>query len=281
MHILFLFPKKNQPKYITEYRPISLGNVVSRIISKVLVNWIKQMLPNVISNSQSTFVPNRLIIDNTTIAFELLHRMRNRRKGKKGHMAVKLDISKANDRVEWGFLQRIMLKIGLPDQWVNLAMETVRTTSYSTLINGEAKGFITPTLGIKQGDPLSPYLFLLCVEDLSSLIRRAMENQNLKGVLSCNGRVKISHLLFVDNSLLFCEATTIECQSLLDILALYERASGQAINRQKTTLFFSPNTKQQVKLTIQNMLRAQIMTNCERYLGLPMVGGKSKVSTFR
>ena len=278
---IVLIPKKNQPEYITEYRPISLGNVVSRIISKVLANQIKQMLPNVISNSQSTFVPNRLIIDNTTIAFELLHRMRNRRKGKKGHMIVKLDISKANDRVEWGFLQRIMLKIGLPDQWVNLAMETVRITSYSTLVNGEAKGFITPTLGIKQGDPLSPYLFLLCAEDLYFLIRRAMENQNLKGVLSCNGGVKISHLLFTDDSLLFCEATTIECQSLLDILALYERASGQAINRQKTTLFFSPNTKQQVKLTIQNMLRAQIMTNCERYLGLPMVGGKSKVSTFR
>ena len=104
MHILFLFPKKNQPKYITEYRPISLGNVVSRIISKVLANRIKQMLPIVISNSQSAFVPNRLIIDNTTIAFELLHRMRNRRKWKKGHMAVKFDISKANDRMEWGFL---------------------------------------------------------------------------------------------------------------------------------------------------------------------------------
>ena len=85
-------------------------------------------------------------------------------------MVVKLDISKAYDRVEWEFLQRIMLKIGLPEQWVNLAMETMRTTSYSTLINGEAKRFITPSRGIKQGDLLSPYLFLLCVEGLSSLI---------------------------------------------------------------------------------------------------------------
>ena len=86
-------------------------------------------------------------------------------------MVVKLDISKAYDQVEWKFLQKIMLKIGLPKQWVNLAMETVRTASYSILINGEAKGFITPSRGIKQGDLLSPYLFLLCAEGLSSLIR--------------------------------------------------------------------------------------------------------------
>ena len=141
-------------------------------------------------------------------------------------MAVKLDINKAYDRMEWEFLQRIMLKIGLPEQWVNLAMETVRTASYSTLINGEAKGFITPSRGIKQGDLLSPYLFLLCAEGLSSLIRKAMENLQLRGVLSCNGGVKLSHLLFADDSLLFCEATMVECRKLIDILELYERASG-------------------------------------------------------
>ena len=86
-----------------KFRPISLGNVVSRIISKVLANRLKPILPNVISDSQSAFVPGRIIIDNTTVAFEMLHRIRNRTKGKKGHMTVKLDISKAYDRVSGSF----------------------------------------------------------------------------------------------------------------------------------------------------------------------------------
>ena len=102
-HIV-LIPKKKDPKYLADYRPISLSNVVSRIISKVIANHLKLILPNVISDSQSAIVPNRLIIDNTTVAYEILHRMRNRRGGKVGQMAVKLDISKAYDRAEWSFL---------------------------------------------------------------------------------------------------------------------------------------------------------------------------------
>ena len=98
-HIV-LIPKKNDLQYIIEFRPISLSNVVSQLISKVLANRIKPILPNVISDAQSAFIPDRLIIDNTIFAFEMLHRMHNRRKGKTGHMAVKLDISKAYDRVK-------------------------------------------------------------------------------------------------------------------------------------------------------------------------------------
>ena len=86
---------------------------MSRIVSKVLANRLKLILPNVISNSQSAFVPNRLITDNTTVAFKVLHKMRNKRTGKKRQMAIKLDISKAYDRVEWAFLQQIMLKLGI------------------------------------------------------------------------------------------------------------------------------------------------------------------------
>ena len=166
-----LIPNKTNPEYITEYQPISLGNVVARVVSKVIANRVKTILPSVISNSQSAFVPTRLITDNTLVAYEMLHRMQKRQKGKIGHMAVKLNISKAYDRIEWNFLKQIMLKIGLPEQWVGLAMKTVQTASYSFLINGEPRGHITPTHGIKQGDPLSPYLFLLCAKGLSSLLR--------------------------------------------------------------------------------------------------------------
>ena len=89
---------------VSDYRPISLGNVVSKIVSKVLTNRLKLILPNVILDSQNAFIPNQLITDNNTIAFEVLHKMRNKRARKKGQMAIKLDISKPYDRVEWGFL---------------------------------------------------------------------------------------------------------------------------------------------------------------------------------
>ena len=91
----------------------------------------------VISDAYSALVPNRLITDNTTVAYELLHRMQNRRRGRMGQMAVKLDISKAYNRVEWEFLRQIMLELGFAPRWVHLAMETLTTASYSVRINGE------------------------------------------------------------------------------------------------------------------------------------------------
>ena len=101
--------------------------------------------------------------------------MRNRQSGKDGQMAIKLDISKAYDRVEWQFLKKMMLRLGFDERWVALAMETIHTASYSVLINVEPQGFFKPTRGIKQGDPLSPYLFLLCTEGLSAMLMRAKE----------------------------------------------------------------------------------------------------------
>lgn len=160
-------------------------------------------------------------------------------------------------------------------------METVCTTTYSVLINREARGYVTPTRGIKQGDSLSPYLFLFCVEGLLAMIRKVEETRNLQGVLFSNGRVCLSHLLFADDSFIFCQATMEECQRLLAILEQYEAALGQAINRQKTTLFISRNTRKDVKQNIRNMMGAKIMEDCEKYLGFPMASRKSKVNTFK
>lgn len=120
-----------------DYHPINLSNVVSQIVSKVLANRVKNILPNIVSDSQSAFVPGRLITDNTAVAYEMLHRLRNRRQGRVGHMVIKLDISKAFDLVEWKFLKKIMLKLCFSARWVDLAMQCVSSASYTVLINGE------------------------------------------------------------------------------------------------------------------------------------------------
>jgi hypothetical protein len=141
-------------------------------------------------------------------------------------MAVKLDMSKAYDRVEWAFLEKMMQKLGFSEQWINLIMKCVSTVSYSMLINGQSMGQIIPSRWLRQGDPLSPYLFLLCVEALSALIRKAEGEGWLSGVLITATGFRLSHLFFVDDSLLFCLADFTEWSQILSMLNSYERASS-------------------------------------------------------
>ena len=180
-----LIPKVKNPRKITEYRPISLSNVVSRIASKCVANRLKVILPTVISENQSAFMANRLITDNILVAFEVMHHISQRKGNLKEEMALKLDMSKAYDRVEWGGLEQIMNRMGFHPKWVNIIMQCISSVTYSIRINGVPYGLITPTRGLRQGDPLSPYLFLLCVEGLSSLIKRAALEQRVHGISIC------------------------------------------------------------------------------------------------
>lgn len=111
-----LIPKIKNPKCMKDLRPISLCNVVYKLVSKVLANRLKQILPEIISPNQSAFVPGRLITDNILLAYECTHYMQNKRGGKDGYAAVKLDMSKAYDRVEWQFLEKMMKKLGFNEQ---------------------------------------------------------------------------------------------------------------------------------------------------------------------
>ena len=119
-------------------------------------------------------------------------------------MALKLDMSKAYDRVEWCFLEKLMRKMGFHERWINLTMICVKTVTYSILVNGEPRGLIHPSRGIRQGDPLSPFLFLLYTEGLNGLIKQAKVNGDIHGFSLCRRGPKLTHLLFTDDSLLFC-----------------------------------------------------------------------------
>ena len=242
-----LIPKINNLKKMANFRPISLCNVVNKLISKIIANRFKALLPYIISENQSAFTFDRLITDNVLVAFELMHFLNHKNAGKEGYMAAKLDMSKVFDKVEWCFIQAVMEKLGFSPKWVNLVMRCITSVSYSVLINGVACGNITPTRGLRQGDPLSPTLFLICTEGLSALIHKATRNQHSTGISICRGCLRVTHLLFADDSILFYKASTEECQVLKQILQKYEEDSGQKINTKKTSIFFSPNTSQEVK----------------------------------
>ena len=152
---------------------------------------LKQVLPHIISPTQSAFVPGRLITDIVLVAYETLHTTHARHKGKKGSLALKLDISKAYDHVELQFLQKIMEKMGFPTVWIERVMSCVTTPTFSILVNGKPYGMVHPSSGIRQGDPLSPYLFLLCVEGFIALLAKAELEGRIRGVSICRGAPKI------------------------------------------------------------------------------------------
>ena len=197
-----------------------------------------------------------------------------------GSMALKLDISKAYDRVEWGFLQRIMEKLGFPVDWIDRVMSCVTTPSFSILINGKPFGMIHPSRGIRQGDPLSPYMFLLCAEGFTALLNKAESEGQIKGISICRGAPKVMNLMFADDSLLFCQASRDEGETIAEILQTYERASGQSINLEKSSVYFSSNTSKRQKGQILEALGVQEVDRFESYLGLPTLIGRAKYSTF-
>ena len=141
-------------------------------------------------------------------------------------------------------------------------------------------GNIKPTRGLKQGDPLSPYLFLLCAMGLHGLLKKAEANGDIRGVSICRNGPQVSHLFFVDDSVLFCRAKEKECQKILDLLSVYERGSGQKINRDKTNIFFSTNTQPDMQTRIQNILGMPAIRQYEKYLGLPTLIGRAKKHSF-
>ncbi|KAL0407261.1 UNVERIFIED_CONTAM: putative mitochondrial protein [Sesamum latifolium] len=252
-HIV-LIPKCKHPEFLSQFRPISLCNVVYRIASKVIANRLKHLLDRIISPAQSAFVPGRLITDNILIAFELNHFLNSK--------------------------TTVMSKLGFPPPFVRLVMLCVSSVSYSFLLGGKCFGSLIPERGLRQGDPLSPYLFLLCTESFSSLLQQAEQVGHLRGVKVCRGAPSISHLLFADDTLIFCQASPGCSQIIKTVLETYRKASGQEINFSKSSVAFSKNTVGDLRQFILDDLTIRMENKMELYLGLPSRIARSKRDLF-
>ncbi|KAH9768956.1 reverse transcriptase domain-containing protein [Citrus sinensis] len=274
-----LIPKVRKPRKVTEFRPISLCNVIYRIVAKSIANRFKQILHKIISPTQSAFIPHRLITDNIIVGYECLHKIRHCKSKRKGLVALKLDVSKAYDRLEWSFLEQIMKRLGFSHQWISLIMRCISSVSFSIIINGSVRGFIKPQRGLRQGCPLSPYLFITCAEAFSSLLQQ-VEQQRLIHGLSFGKELKISHLLFTNDSLVFCRASVADCTKLKMILDCYSMASGQIFNFEKSSFFLSGNVQQAQATAIGNIFHLNIVSRHENYLGLPAMVGRKRSGFF-
>ncbi|TQD76541.1 hypothetical protein C1H46_037913 [Malus baccata] len=176
---LVLIPKVQNPVSVSQFRLISLCNYSYQVFSKVLANRLKQ--PDLISPTQNAFIVGRQIQDNIGITHELFHFLKMRKAKCKFELGIKLDMHKAYDRVEWDFLMAVTEKWGFNNSWRKLIMGCISSVNFAILLNGHLGSKFAPSRGLRQGDPLSPYLFHLVNEVLLLLIQQACDKKRIRG----------------------------------------------------------------------------------------------------
>ena len=263
-----LIAKKRDAEDLRDFRLISLVGGLYKWLAKVLANRLKLVLAKVISNAQNVFVGGRQIMDAVLIANEAIDSIL---KSKGGTILCKLDIEKVYDHVERYFLFSVLEKMGFGEKWIRWIKWCVSTASSSVLVNGTPTGFFQSSRGLRQGDSFSPYLFVVVMEALSCLIKRAVRI----GFLSpcqVKGRrsegVKIYHLLFVDDTLIFCKANEDQVTFLSWFLMWFEAISGLKVNLDKSELIPVGNVENVEELASE--LDCKVGCLPSTYLGMPL-----------
>ena len=276
---LALIPKDDNPESPSQFRPIGLCNVTYKIITKAIVNRIKAIMPKITSCTQTSFVPGRQITDNIVIVQEVLHTMRRKKSGKQ-YMTIKIDFEKAYDRLKWSFIRDTLVEMNFPLRLIEVIMECVTTASMRILWNGEKTESFTPSRGVTQGDPLSPYLFVLCMERLNQIIEEAIIAGNWIPIHASRGGPLLSNLFFADDIILFAEASPTQAYVIQDCLNRFCAASGQKVSIRKSTIYYSHNTAEYIKDEISAILGMDTTTDLGLYLGMPTLTSRVTRDTY-
>lgn len=228
-----LIPKKSNACRAKDFRPISLVTCLYKVLAKVLAERIKKVLDKTISKFQGAFVKGRQICDLILIANELVEE--TRRTNKKG-VVFKIDFEKAYDMVDWNFLDFVMGKKGFNNRWRKWIKGCISSVSFSIIINGRDRRHFSSTRGLRQGDPLSPFLFILVADAMSRRIQRGTTNGSFRALSVGNPSLPISHLQFADDTLIFGEIEVNNWTSLILILNSFCEDSGLKINIEKSSV---------------------------------------------
>ena len=272
---IVLLPKKSTTKKISDFRPISLITSLYKIIAKVLSGRLRGVLHETIHSTQGAFVQGRQIMDAVLIANEIVDE--RRRSGEEG-VVFKIDFEKAYDHVRWDFLDQVLEKKGFSPKWRKWMNGCLSSVSYAVLVNGSAKGWVKASRGLRQGDPLSPFLFTLVADVLSRMLLRAEERNMLEGFRVGRNRTRVSHLQFADDTIFFSNTREEDLQTLKSLLLAFGHISGLKVNLDKSNIYG-------INLDHAHISRLAETLGCKAsgwpilYLGLPL-GGNPRAGGF-
>jgi hypothetical protein len=257
-----LIPKINSPLTPKDYRPMAYKIIVA--------DRIKNHLPHIIHPSQSAFVHGRYIASNIVIAQEIIHSFNLKSWNQKAFF-LKLDLAKAFDRIKWNFIVQALKRQGFHNHFIDLVYTCISTTTLSVIINGEPTPTFHPQRGVRQGCPLSPYLFIIAVNELSICLQHHSNAHNIHGVTLGPNYPRIHSLLFADDLIICSQATPEEATRINSILQNFCSASGQTPNLTKSSIMFNKNVDTNSKIAVRNVFPIPDLTANTIYLGHPLI----------
>nr|CCA66140.1 hypothetical protein [Beta vulgaris subsp. vulgaris] len=271
-----LIQKIDNPKNFNDYRPISMVGCIYKIIAKLLARRLQGVINSLIGPLQFSYIEGRSILDGALIASELIDHCK--RKSIEAAL-LKLDFHKAYDSISWSFLEWVLKEMNFPDQWCKWIMNCVSTAAVSILVNGSPCAPFKLQRGLRQGDPLSSFLFVLIAESLNQIIMKATSQNLWKGVEVGQGEIIVTHLQYADDTLIFCDANIESLKNVKKALILFQLASGLQINFHKSSLIGLNTSSGWIKVAAEALL-CKIGEIPFTYLGVPIGGQCSRIQLW-